>query len=114
MIDFNERVLLLTGANGGISRAIATMFFNQGAHCFLTDIDEQGVIDFAQSLDPSGSRCVGMKQDVTQSRDADRVMEAVSSKFGHLDYLDGCRALSRSDDPQHDRCSMAGLLGDQS
>ncbi|MBL4576006.1 MAG: SDR family oxidoreductase [Opitutaceae bacterium] len=87
MIDFSGRVLLLTGANGGISRAIATMFFNQGAHCFLTDIDEQGVTDFAQSLDPSGTRCVGMKQDVTLSHDADLVMEAVKSKFGHLDYL---------------------------
>ena len=63
------------------------MFFNQGAHCFLTDVDEQGIIDFAQSLDPSGTRCVGMKQDVTLSRDADLVMEAASSKFGHLDYL---------------------------
>ncbi len=87
MINFSERVLLLTGANGGISRAIATMFFNQGAHCFLTDIDEQGIMDFAQSLDPSGKRCVGMKQDVTLSRDADLVMEAVKEKFGHLDYL---------------------------
>jgi 3-oxoacyl-[acyl-carrier protein] reductase len=87
MIDFTGRVMLLTGANGAISRAIATMFHQQGAACILTDIDEAGIVEFAQSLDPSGESCMGMKQDVTSSTDADRVMAAVKEKFGHLDFL---------------------------
>ena len=40
MFDFRNRTLLLTGANGGISRAIAQTFFALGANCVLTDLDE--------------------------------------------------------------------------
>ncbi len=87
MFDFSGRVLLLTGANGGISRSIAKMFYDMGAQCFLTDINEKGVIEYAQSLDPSGERCVGMKQDVSKSGDAESVMQAVKAKFGRLDFL---------------------------
>jgi 3-oxoacyl-[acyl-carrier protein] reductase len=87
MFDFSGRVLVLTGANGGISRTIAKMFFDMGANCFLTDINEQGVIDFAHSLDPSGERCVGMKQDASQSKEAEAVMKAVKEKFGKVDFL---------------------------
>jgi 3-oxoacyl-[acyl-carrier protein] reductase len=67
MFDFSGRVLWLTGANGAISRSIAKVFFDLGATCVLTDLDEDGVIDFAATLDPSGKRSFGLKQDTTKS-----------------------------------------------
>jgi 3-oxoacyl-[acyl-carrier protein] reductase len=80
-------VLWLTGANGGISKAIARTFFDLGATCVLTDLNEDGVKNFAQELDPSGSRCLGIRQDASVSSDADAVADVIGSHLGRLDFL---------------------------
>jgi len=40
MYDFENRTLLLTGANGGIGREVAALFYAHGANLVLTDLDE--------------------------------------------------------------------------
>jgi len=87
MFDFSGKVLFLTGANGGITRQIARTFFELGASCVLTDLDEGGIQAFADELDPSGKRALGLKQDATRSADADAAMAAARDAFGKVDYL---------------------------
>ncbi len=87
MIDFSGRTLWLSGANGVISRAIAEAFYGLGANCLLTDLDETGLAAFARQLDPSGERVLGLRQDVTDTTDTDRVAAAVRERFGGLDFL---------------------------
>jgi len=87
MFDFREKVLVLTGANGAIPRAIARTFFELGASLVLSDIDDIGLTEFAQRLDPSGDRIVVLRQDVTNSRDATALAAACQERFGGADYL---------------------------
>lgn len=87
MIDFSDKVLLLTGANGAISRAIATLFHEHGAACVLTDLDGEGVSAFARELDPGGVRTLALRQDVAQASDAERAVEATVARFGRIDLL---------------------------
>lgn len=87
MFDFTGRTLLLTGANGGISRAVAKTFFDLGANCVLTDLDAAGIAAFAAELDPSGTRAVGLRQDAASPEDAERALAEVKARFGALDIL---------------------------
>jgi 3-oxoacyl-[acyl-carrier protein] reductase len=87
MYDFSGRTLWLTGSNGAISREIARVFFNLGANCVLTDLDEAGIQGFAQTLDPTGERAFGLKQDAVKSADANSVAETIKGRFGKLDFL---------------------------
>ena len=87
MFDFSGKLLWLTGANGGISRCIARLFYEMGASCVLTDLNAEGVEAFAHALDPSGERCLAMKQDAGSSADADRVAQVIRERFGNLDFL---------------------------
>lgn len=87
MIDFSGKVLLLTGANGAISRAIATLFHEHGASCVLTDLDGEGVSAFTRELDPGGVRTLALRQDVAQASDAERAVEATVARFGRIDLL---------------------------
>ena len=87
MFDFRGRVLWLTGANGGISKAIARAFFDLGATCVLTDLDEDGVKSFARELDTDGSRCSGFRQDANRSSDADAIADIIGSRHRRLDFL---------------------------
>ncbi len=87
MFDFTQKTLFLTGANGSISRAIARLFFDLGASCVLTDLDESGVQSFAREIDPSGRRAVGLGQDAAKSADADRALAVARERFGTVDYV---------------------------
>ena len=48
MYDFQNRVLLLTGANGGIGREVAKLFYANGAQLVLTDLDHDALKRFAR------------------------------------------------------------------
>lgn len=50
MHDLRERVVLLTGAAGGIGSALARTFAAAGAHLALVDRDESGLTDLASRL----------------------------------------------------------------
>ncbi len=82
MFDFSGRTLFSTGANGGISRAIARTFYDLGANCVLTDIDLDGVAAFARDLDPSGARTLAVRQDAGRPEDADAALAAAGGRFG--------------------------------
>ncbi|OYW34370.1 MAG: 3-oxoacyl-ACP reductase [Rhizobiales bacterium 12-66-7] len=87
MFDFTGKTLFLTGANGGISRAVAQTFFECGANCVLTDLDAEGMEAFARTLDPSGARVVATRQDAADPDDADRALALAKERFGALDFL---------------------------
>lgn len=87
MIDFSRKVLLLTGANGAIGRAITTLFHRHGATCALTDLDIDGMTAFARELDPGGERVLALRQDAALAVDAERVVEATVARFGRIDAL---------------------------
>ncbi|MFC4173993.1 SDR family NAD(P)-dependent oxidoreductase [Microvirga sp. GCM10011540] len=87
MFDFSQKTLFLTGANGSISRAIARIFFGLGANCVLTDLDESGIQTFANDLDPSGERALGLRQDAASSADAENAVALASDRFGKVDFV---------------------------
>jgi len=87
MFDFTGKVLLLTGANGGITRAIARLFHQLGASLVLSDLNDAGLARFGAELDPSGQRVATLKGDATRSADSDAAVALAQSRFGGLDFL---------------------------
>jgi len=87
MIDFSGKTLLLTGANGTISREIAALYLSLGGCCVLTDLDPAPLAAFAGGLDPVGDRTLVLAHDVTDPAAAGRVMDAAAQRFGGLDHL---------------------------
>lgn len=85
--DFSGKTLLLTGAAGTIGQAIAKRFYDSGANCVLTDLDLEAVTTFARTLDPDLKRILTLKQDATQSEDANRVAMEAAKRFGGIDAL---------------------------
>lgn len=87
MFMFEGKSLLLTGANGGITRAIARTFFELGASMLLTDLDGPGIEGFARDLDPAGHRVFTTRVDVTKSGECDASIDQAKERFGKIDYL---------------------------
>jgi len=87
MFDFSGKTLLLTGANGGITRATARQFHELGANLVLTDLNHAGLTAFATELDATGQRVVALKGDATSPADAEAAVAAAQQRFGGLDFL---------------------------
>jgi 3-oxoacyl-[acyl-carrier protein] reductase len=84
--DFENRTLVVTGANGGIGRAIAELYHASGANLVLTDLDEAALESFAATLGGSG-RIATLKADASSAEDAERTVELASTRFGGVDFL---------------------------
>ena len=76
------KTALVTGARGGIGRAIVARFLREGARVYAADLTPQGSLD---AHDDDGS--IFIKQDVTQEADAVAAMDRVNAESGHLDIL---------------------------
>jgi 3-oxoacyl-[acyl-carrier protein] reductase len=87
MFDFSGKVLLLTGANGGITRAVARLFHQQGARLVLSDLNDAGLKGFGSELDPAGTRVVTLKGDASQSADSEAAVRLARERFGGIDFL---------------------------
>lgn len=84
---FAGKAALVTGAAGGIGRAIARRLAEGGARVTLTDIDaarlEHTIRDFAdQGFDAAGITC-----DLGDAAERDRLVPAVVAKWGRIDIL---------------------------
>lgn len=87
MRNFKDRILLLTGANGGIGREVARQFYEAGAHLLLTDIDIDGLTTFASSLKNGTGKVICQRLDSNSTQDADEVVRLAIEQFGGIDFF---------------------------
>lgn len=85
--SLNEKVVLVTGAAGGLGRAFAQGFAAAGARLIVADIDQAGVEETAKMLTDSGAQAVAVKVDVTDKTSTDALAQAALDAFGRIDVL---------------------------
>lgn len=83
MLDLTGKTVLLTGATGGIGRAIAQTLYNQGANVLLTDMDQSKLDEFANQL---GERAKGIAVNVADENAPQTLLKA-AEQFGGIDVL---------------------------
>ena len=85
--SFNGRTVLVTGAGGGLGRAIALRFATAGANVVALDKDGAGVADLGVELAGRGAGCLALPCDVTDPTACDLAVAAAVERFGRLDVL---------------------------
>ena len=88
--ELARRVAFVTGAAGGIGRAIASRLAREGAHVVMTDLDEGAVVRAAAEIgrevhDPH--RTLALRADATSEQDTRRAFDQAVLAFGGVDLL---------------------------
>src|SRR3954454_20699876 len=82
-----EKVVVLTGATGGLGRATAERLAGEGAHLVLTDLDESACRALADDLSGTPGRHLVASLDVAVEAQWLAVAELVRREHGRLDGL---------------------------
>jgi 2-hydroxycyclohexanecarboxyl-CoA dehydrogenase len=84
------RVALVTGAAGGIGRAIAAALYAEGAAVAVADLDGDAAAAHAAALEQAGTgggRAVGVRIDVSNSPDVGAAMTVAERELGPVEIL---------------------------
>lgn len=85
MKEFNDKVVLITGASTGIGRAAANAFARDGAKLVLADVNTEVGEAFAAELREVGTEAVFVRTDVSRAQDCEAMVARALETFGRLD-----------------------------
>jgi NAD(P)-dependent dehydrogenase (short-subunit alcohol dehydrogenase family) len=84
MPRLDGKVSLVTGGTSGIGLAAANALAKEGAHVYITGRRERELTTAVQQI---GGNATGVRGDVSNARDLDRLFEQIKEEKGRLDIL---------------------------
>lgn len=84
---FQNKVVLITGAGGGIGRAIALRFAAEGAKVAVNDIKPEGIRETVAQIEGSGGTGLALEADVGDKASVEAMFAQVEQAFGYVDIL---------------------------
>lgn len=84
-MEFNEKVVLITGSATGFGKALAEEFARQGASLILSDVNLKDGETVAADIRATGSPVFFIKCDVSKAEDVAAMVEQGVAAFGGLD-----------------------------
>jgi 3-oxoacyl-[acyl-carrier protein] reductase len=82
-----DRNAMITGAGQGMGLAIAKALHRDGSRVLLMDVSETSVADAAKEIDPTGTRAVGRRGDVTKPDEVQALVGELKALWGRVDIL---------------------------
>lgn len=87
-LQLRDKVALVCGSSSGLGLAIAKRLNAEGCRVALNGRDEDRLRKAVQSMrDADGGEVDGLRADVSEKEDAERLVDRVHDRFGRLDIL---------------------------
>lgn len=86
MARLDDKIAIITGGSGGIGKATARRFLDEGADVVLVDIDDDALAQAARELD-AGQRLLTVRADVSREEDVRGYVAAALERHGRIDVF---------------------------
>jgi 3-oxoacyl-[acyl-carrier protein] reductase len=86
-VQFDGKVVIVTGSGRGIGKTIAQKFAERGALVTVCDIMEENCRQTVQEINDKGGKAIAVVIDVSNSNGARQVVEQAVEAFGTVDIL---------------------------
>ncbi len=86
MARLANKVAVITGGTGGIGKATAERFLDEGAKVVIVDLD-QGLLDTTVAELKARGEIIEVQADVTREDDVKRYVDAAVENFGRIDVF---------------------------
>jgi glucose 1-dehydrogenase len=96
------RRCIVTGAAGGMGRAITRALVEAGARVVATDLSQGGLDELADDLAPLGAELIVVAGDVSSAADVASVVGVAVERFGGLDAAVNAAAIEFEQCPLHE------------
>ena len=87
MVNFRNKVVVITGGASGIGLALARRFAQGGAQLALLDMDPSALETAEKEIKALGGRCIGIGCDVSKKENCDAAISRVLRHYGGIDVL---------------------------
>ena len=85
--DFQSRVVLVSGAAGGLGAALCARFVAAGAYVAALDLGGERLDDLVHALRAGGAQALALPTDVTDASACRRAVDAAMAQWGAIDLL---------------------------
>jgi 3-oxoacyl-[acyl-carrier protein] reductase len=86
-MNFDGKVVLVTGGARGIGKAVSARFHKGGAQVAIAGRNADAARGYAEDLSRNGARCAGYGCDVAKGAEIDALVDSVVKDFGKIDVL---------------------------
>jgi NAD(P)-dependent dehydrogenase (short-subunit alcohol dehydrogenase family) len=87
MYNLNDQVAIITGAGGGIGRAIALRLSREGAVTVAADLNGEAAESLLREIIHRGGQGLALPMDVSDEKDVGRMVQETLKKYGRIDIL---------------------------
>ncbi|MEL0028524.1 MAG: SDR family NAD(P)-dependent oxidoreductase [Perlucidibaca sp.] len=87
MKNFKNKVAAITGAGSGMGRSLALLLAKRGCHVAISDINEQGLAETVQLLQPYGVKVTSQKLDVADKAAVFAWADQVARDHGKINLI---------------------------
>lgn len=93
MLEFQGKIIVITGAAGGIGHAAAKQLLGLGATVVMVDNNRPGLEKAAREIDPEGKRTLLRQLDITSSSACNELYAEIASRCGCIDHFIHCAGI---------------------
>lgn len=87
MLEFENRVVIITGASKGIGKACALDFARRGANVCIADITADDLNETKKEVEALGAKCLSFVCDISDEARVNEVVAEILNAFGKIDVL---------------------------
>jgi NAD(P)-dependent dehydrogenase (short-subunit alcohol dehydrogenase family) len=98
-VNFQGKVVVITGAGNGIGQAVAIGYAQKGAKVVVAEVDAEAGARTAEQITQAGGEAIFVKTDVREPNDIVDLFAATVKKYGNVDIVINNAGVSRWKSP---------------